>query len=478
MRNSNRALLLMPLLLAGCTYAYRVERVGSGGVTGRLDSAAIFYSLPRTAVTATATVRKIEIEKAKCRALKEDDLVPLLNELDLELKDSPSADSMKFKIEKVDLALAPEPDPSQVFAILVENRQLQKRLLGVELSEAGLLTSGKTEAESQVAQYASAAFAAAAGIAGKVITLGAPAPGATAATPPSLLDYCKEAKDEVVRVRSDLAKIISPTGITVLGGTPKETIEYMIAQLKAREEILLAPLTGERTVKLATAICTFRPDTRYDAASMELKNFRKAQSQQLFQFSATSGVLPTSPDCQVPKEILADGCAGACENYRLEVTASEGSLASQVAASQRVASGSSGFFYRVPAPAVVEVLAGDETKSRLDGLIAQHGVVASLPGPDDLRGALQKVEMNLYSSTGALQKFGSSVAGPDAAALTTAAGGVETILDAEAARRKAAAAATAAAVAATDELALLERERKLLEERKKIEDLRKALGIE
>jgi hypothetical protein len=293
-----------------------------------------------------------------------------------------------------------------------------------------------------------------------------------------LLDYCKDAKDNVVKVRDDLAKVISPTGITVLGGTPKETIEYMVAQLNARQEILLAPLTGEKSVKLATAICIFRPDTRYDTASDEVPNFSRAQSQQLFQVSAGDGVTPGFADCQVPEEIRATACSGKCDSYSLRVTASDSSLASQVAASQRVSSGSAGFFYRVPAPAVVEVLAGNETKSRLDGLVAQHGVVAALPGPDDLRGALQKVEMSLYASTGALQKFGSSVAGPDAAAITTAAGGVEKILDAEAARRKAAAAAAAAAAAETDELALLERERKLLEERKKIEDLRKALGIE
>jgi hypothetical protein len=131
-----------------------------------------------------------------------------------------------------------------------------------------------------------------------------------------------------------------------------------------------------------------------------------------------------------------------------------------------------GFYYRIPAVARVAATSVEEGKATQlfvrDVVIAQLGIVAALPEQDAVE---TQYDVTLDPLTGALTKLVATSEAADPKLLTDLGSAVEK-------ERKEAADAEKAAAAASDELALLERERKLLDEQLKIRELKEKLGID
>jgi hypothetical protein len=132
------------------------------------------------------------------------------------------------------------------------------------------------------------------------------------------------------------------------------------------------------------------------------------------------------------------------------------------------ASGERGFFYRVPATADVLLKLGDDTVTKSKQVIAQFGITASLPASTG--GKSTAYALKFYEATGALKSFnvtskavmGKSTAdalGTDVTTLVTAKQAAD-----QAQRTK------------QDELTVLDRQAKILTDKKAIYDNCKALN--
>lgn len=130
------------------------------------------------------------------------------------------------------------------------------------------------------------------------------------------------------------------------------------------------------------------------------------------------------------------------------------------------ASEEQGFYYRIPAVAQVRVERMTEVIAERDLVVAQLGFVAALPKQ---RTYQTQYKITLDPETGALKTLESSSDSVDPGLITGTGDAVAAALSRRAEAEKAEA-------AAQDELALLERERKILDETKKIRDLKKELG--
>lgn len=138
--------------------------------------------------------------------------------------------------------------------------------------------------------------------------------------------------------------------------------------------------------------------------------------------------------------------------------------------------GKRGFYYRVPGRGVASLVFDGAVPDELarDMLsIAQFGETVSLPASTG--GRRTKYSIELFEASGGLKNF---IMGADALVkqanvkdLTDSAG---TIVEAQTAKKE----ARRKANLPPDELTELERKRKILEEKKKIQELEKALGTQ
>ena len=137
--------------------------------------------------------------------------------------------------------------------------------------------------------------------------------------------------------------------------------------------------------------------------------------------------------------------------------------------------GDRGFYYRIPGRAIAFVVKERPKEKNTDELgraplsIAQFGEVVSLPASTG--GRRTKYTLALYEASGGLKNF---VMGSDSLVkqknIDDLTGAASTAIEARGERKK--------AKAPADELQQLERQRKILEEKKKIRDLEKDLDTE
>ena len=463
------ALLLIPAILAqlaGCARVYDVHRVSTAANSPRFSSKAIFYALPRTVVTAQASVTKTQIRPGDCSnqaaLLTELGVDQATQDLLTELLKRPTNEQVthRYKIADFQIGSRAEADPSQIFAVEVKGKTLQNQLLDLQLSEAGMLLSGKNEAENRAAQFATQTFSTVASLAVKA-TLAARGTQANSGG-------CARLKAQVDNVRERQRQLVSPGSTS--GGIPKETLELMLSKLEEEETDLMTHFTGPREVTLGEVRCEIRPKDRFQTDSMEVDGFEVETSTLLFQFSRTLGLVNINRDCIVPVAFRGSGADTNAQDVSLVTQAVSNHYSRTVAARQQEPQETGGYFYRVPGEAVVRLNLATDPKVVLRMPVAQYGVVATLPGSADLNAVLEKYEAAFFPATGGLQKFVSTTQAPDTTAITNIGTGLGAILDAEAAERT-------AQRAAEDELAQLERRRKILEEQKKIRDLEAAQPV-
>lgn len=187
-------------------------------------------------------------------------------------------------------------------------------------------------------------------------------------------------------------------------------------------------------------------------------------------------VCPNGAGTCKPSELQTVPCVG--EKVRLDMALGEdgeggpgGSLfADNVKNAHLNPSGNRGFYYRIPGRAIAFIRqtheGSDLELGRAPLSIAQFGEVVSLPASTG--GRKTKYTLELYEASGGLKNFAmGSSALIQQKNIDDLAGTASTLIDAKGERKK--------AKAPADELQQLERQRKILEERKKIRDLEKDL---
>lgn len=422
------------LLLVGCASAFDVYRVPKPceGCSNTFGKEALFYALPQTIVTVDAVVDKRVVTDGPCK----DDLALL--------GDDAQALVSRSKLGTVAIGSRAEPDPSQVFAIKLSRRWYQKLTSSFSLSETGLLTAAELAAENQAVDFTVTTLKTAVGLAVKTGTFGGKV------FKISKTD-CQKKKDEIDRLRGIRAKLTE--GIQNPNFPPDgAALALMLDKLTEREKVLVADFIGSAELTTGTVHCELSPGESDGESTKDL--FKLAED----------GVVAIGIPCRVPSELVAEK-PGKSMVSAVFVTR----LNEQLAGIAKAASGGrtadpSGLVYRIPATTNVEIRNGTTPAAFDRRLVAQFGTIATLPRTADVSTFQSSVKAALYSSTGAMQKLDLAGTPQGTGAITGVADAAGTIIDARTAARKAAA-------AANDELAQLERQRKILEEKKKITDL-------
>lgn len=291
-------------------------------------------------------------------------------------------------------------------------------------------------------------------------------------------EQAKAVYDRIVELEEKRDTLLGGSGF----GTPlsNETFTKMLGELDATIKAYKAKyFLG--TKKQTPTVIAFRMDPTSIAAP---------NTKNLFQFSTTDGVcLPLTASNQGvrvdPDFASAAACAGP-QPVRLIVTAGDNgegdvgpvanTMSGAIGAAALDQSGKRGFYYRVPGRGVASLVVSSMPQlelARETMSIAQFGKTVSLPASTG--GRRTKYTIELFEASGGLKNF---IMGSDALVkqsnvkdLTDSA---STIVEATGERKE----ARRKANLPPDELNELERKRKILEEKKKIQDLEKALGTQ
>lgn len=472
---------ILCLFTFGCSSGYEVYDVAE--MSGRQTKNLLYYSLPRQVVNVEIPVTKVEtVAPALCA---DDSFRTLL----LIVNDDVLPTATKYQLGDAVITSYSEPDPKAVYAIGFDRAPLHKLNHIFELTEGGLLSTGKSSLENQSAELTASVLKGVAGIAGAAIKAGG------AATDPADRERaeqdarkaaCEKLALSISTLRSERDRLLVRDRQGM--GESKDTLEYALAQLALREKEMLAHFIGTKTKTTATVQCRVTPSS--------------AASSPLFRFASDGGVSEEVANCVVPPDAIGKA-PGKSSPVTLNVALDPpDQFATKVESVRKKLTAKEGLFYRIPASTLAKVTwegpidkegkpGRDQLKGQVRMAIAQLGVVNALPGGKDARSFKYNYQAILYPASGALQKLDlTSESGGTAAAgtVTAASDGAATVLNAINARElaqveanKAAATArkaeeTAAAAEeklANDELLNLERQRKILEERKKILDLQK-----
>lgn len=165
---SSTALLFSVLCIAGCASKTVVRKIEPGkGVNG------IVYALPKTVVTATITVQRVNDTTGSYRGytpcffpdVKPEELVGNIT----------FSDSKAFKITNGNIATRGVPDESQVYVIDSGAGLLHKKVLNAQLTEDGVLTTSDIENKNETVTFTVSTLKTLATIAGDVLSVSAPA---------------------------------------------------------------------------------------------------------------------------------------------------------------------------------------------------------------------------------------------------------------------------------------------------------------
>jgi len=287
----------------------------------------------------------------------------------------------------------------------------------------------------------------------------------------------------------------------LLGGSgfgnplPSETFNKMLAELDATIKAYKGKYFLGTKTKTPTVL------------SFKMNPKPPASSKELFKFSETGGIcwleekqqgVVVNGDFKLERDPERQGDPDPCEDARMVklyidfgdngeggTTDGQTTMSSEIASLTWDETGQRGFYYRIPGRGVARLII--EAKTRVESRqvtsetelgretlsIAQFGRTVSLPASTG--GRRTKYTLELFESSGGLKNF---IMGSDALVkqsnLKDITDTASTIVETETARKE----ARRKANLPPDELTELERKRKILEEKKKIQDLEKQLGTE
>lgn len=436
------AVPLAALLLTGCASSFDVYHIPRqcDDCSTKLGDKVLFYALPETIVTVDAVVEKKSVEDGPCKEFVTKEFLGGV----IEPKDyfgSGPAES-KAKVTSVTIGSKAEPDPDRVYAIKLSRRWYQKLTSSFSLSESGILTNADMTSENQAVDFAVTTLKTVAGLA---VKLGLAAGGGRSKT------ECETLKKEIDKLRETQRQIILGE-LNVTNPADGPGISVMLEKIAQREAELVSKFIGTATVTTGTVHCELNPGDKEILLEKELFRIGKDG------INASASAL-----CRVPSEIATQTAGD--KKVKLKLTTDRDQQLAGIAESVSPRrSNPSGLVFRIPASSTIEVFVDDDSKAVDRRQIAQFGLITALPRSADVATFQSTVKAALYPGTGALQKLDFSGTPQGTGAVTGIAEAAGTILDARNAKEKEEA-------AAKDELAQLERKRKILEERKKILDL-------
>jgi hypothetical protein len=444
-----------------------------------------------------------------------------------EVKDDPkfyTTSKTVFSLEEPSIRTASERDPEQIFTIDYKSRWFQwfvDRKFGLDLSEEGV--AGKVSAEAhdrtgevigQVLQSGAAVFARAltsgimlardaatrdaqrgAGLApacdGPPLTVGE-LEFARYLSQPDQDFFCRlpaAAREEYVAMslvlRSKFRAYMTPaTG--PIDSANSRLLHFLsgwavFKRIAHAGELRATALSSDMSKDTSRDALESRIKAIDDSAARDIAGFFGASQQRiawtglfeirnttaraldLFGLDEQKGICAVAVDPTVtvvnPLPDGAPACAAGAEITRLHLASVDAPPASLAASG-----GNTGFFYRIPGVGRAEVRQDDRTLLARRIAVAQFGVVAAMP--ESTGGRRSAVTAELYSASGALKTVAvTSDAAIDKALFTSAQAAATTTIDALAAAK------AAATPAPADELKELERKRKILEEKLKIQQL-------
>lgn len=311
--------------------------------------------------------------------------------------------------------------------------------------------------------------------------------------PKNFDDEYLKAKEIADKIGELIARRLEILSTNTNASVPADSLKLILAELDNSIKTLKNAAFLGTTDKL-TWNTTFRVNPRL--ANPNVQNDTGRLNIDLLTFSETHGVCSVdvnqgmqldprfqikrecpanNPNCK-PNESVQVNCSG--DKIRIKLVPGEDgeggpsgtTLAEKVIGASMSEDGERGFYYRVPGRAIAYLYQGDDYVAgelgRAPVSIAQFGPIISLPSSTG--GRRTKYELSLYESSGGLKNFvmGSSalLGKSNVENLTNAA---SSALDTRAERKK--------AKLPKDELETLEKQRKILEEKKKIRDLEKDL---
>jgi hypothetical protein len=435
-----------------------------------LDRDYMFYSLPRTVITADIPVIKtIRDTDGGCTDKAFDDLRSEL------LLDQPTA-NLTFKLGKPLIGTRSEPDPDHVYAVDIHFRPFALTSGSFEMTDNGVLT---TETVSQEDHSIDAVLAAAKiALAATGVTPAAAAAAAAAAPPGSTTTSparkgCEQTAAQIKDVRTRRLALISES---LRSQNPTEAaLTAALAKFDDVEETLSAQFTGETVKQIATIQCDLRPLV-FDTSAPN-------SGTKLFDLQLHSGVKLADAPCVIPQALILTATetelvkelaknakfSDPSTTVRSRIVSDGSQYAEQVKSAQRLIDDTArGFYYRIPGTAIVTIEAASDVRARQIMNIAQLGAVAALPtvGGAFVRKASMSPTLN---AAGGLSKLTLNGEPAGNAAITGVGDLLASVQSAEAQKKK-------ADGSAKDELTQLARQRQILEEQEKIAKLKKSIA--
>ena len=466
------SMLLAGLGSWGCAASHRITRFDPATAVEDKSRAA-YYALPRTVLQVAFSAKKVETERGECFSALDkpasDAGLPGAEPIwkILGFRKPPVAGAY-YSIEGTPaLAVLAEPDPDQIFRADLASSFFVKRKIELNYGPLGVLQSATSLAQDRTLDYTVSVAKLATGI-GVLSWMASVDP---------VPSTCWET---VKAIHSDREYLQQLPEKVHAGSISKSEAEWFKGELQARIDRSMIRFV-KRSETMASVSCLARPQA--DSSGAGAQNFK------LLFLQDQAGLSPLGGgDCLIPGAFISGVAPAEGVQFSLSVEPQSGQLEGQFVRAKldkaHDEKKEQGFYYRIPAVARVSLrgiefkknptsgaiepqgTAGTQILFSNDAVVAQLGIVAALPAQHAYQ---TQYAFTLDPMTGALQKLTSESETPDPKLIGT----LESALDEE---LKARADAKKAAAAATDELALLERQRKLLEEQKKIRDLTRDLG--
>lgn len=449
MRRFTLPLFLLTILLCSCTRSFQVYDAKQ---LKNRNRDYLFYALPRTVIGVDIPVTRIARDP-----IDPQDPPQCVGDAaarrELGLSAPPEVPERLYRAGAPAISTRAEPDSEAIYAVDLRFRPFALTTGSFEMTENGVLTTQSVSQEDKSID----AILSVAKLAASVATGLPVAPASASSASTAAIPGCEQAKKDILQIRAARTKLL--TDSIVREGATKEYTEFVLGQLDKLEDALVAKFSGPTSQRVATVHCDLRP-TQFDAE----------RPSSLFRLSAKKGIWEIASACQVPAILRAPAGTSDGDGVFVRVAA-DGPMQYATALRPLVRPASAdprGFFYRVPAAAVVTVEIGDDVKTRQLANVAQLGTFSSLPvvGGAFVRKAGMSPTLN---ASGGLQKLTLNSEPSGQEAVSSLVGLAGTIHDAGLAKKEADA-------KARDELALLERKRSILEEQKKIAELEQALA--
>lgn len=317
-----------------------------------------------------------------------------------------------------------EPDPQCVYKVEINgNNPAMRKTLAMNLSEAGLLSSFNATAENNAIAVAVGAASTASAIARQFLPLPGGNDNTTAAVSDNPYKYVTPEKspgsytraDSLAEARNIVRKIQSlriRKGELLTGDIRiegKETIEYMVREIEKMEEEYLSLFAGTQTVSSRVRRHYFTP------------------AQQNMEQSIGNNIT-------VRIQKMANTNADKISKHKISNN------------------GQNGFFYRVPGYARVSISRNGQELFNEQLIVAQYGSVQSLPAKSGLfRSGYQ---VSFYEGTGAIRSISANTESISPDNVNQLNNTIRGIINEQ------------------DELSRLDRERRILEQRRAIQLLR------